>query len=147
MGYSVLWRDHGRTVRGSDPCRNRGFCSSPKCPGRLWGPPSPQFSAYLGLLPGGEAARSWRNYWPSSAQFKNEWCCTPAPSICLYGLDRENFFLKDDCFGGSYFCLLQRFWILCEDLMASCGPSVCVHRHHSDRTHLGEIFEGRPRGC
>jgi hypothetical protein len=30
---------------------------------------------------------------PSIAEDKNEWSCTTTPSICLYGMDRDFFFM------------------------------------------------------
>jgi hypothetical protein len=48
LGYGL----DGTTVRDSNPGRSKRLLSSPKRPGRLWGPPSLLYSAYLGPFPG-----------------------------------------------------------------------------------------------
>jgi len=42
------------------------------------------------LFPGVKAAGAWNWPPPSSAEAKNKWSCT-STSICLYGVDRNNF--------------------------------------------------------
>jgi hypothetical protein len=78
----------GQMVRGSNASRGRRFCSSPKHPGQLSGPPSHLLYGYQGSYVGVK----WmgREVVPS-AKVKNEWSFMSSPPICLRGVDRESF--------------------------------------------------------
>jgi hypothetical protein len=72
------------------PAEARDF--PPKCPAWLWEPPSLLFSGNRGSLRGSKVARREVDYsLPSSATVKNEWSYNPAPTICVCGVDRDNF--------------------------------------------------------
>jgi len=68
------------------------FSSSPKCPRRLWGPLSLLFSGNRGYFPVVERSGCGVDHSPpSSAEFKNEWSYTSAPTIRHHGVDRHSF--------------------------------------------------------
>jgi hypothetical protein len=65
--------------------------SPPKCPDRLWDPPSLTFSANCGSFIGRKRMGHKLNYLPvSSIKVVNEWSYKSAPLIYLNGVDREN---------------------------------------------------------
>jgi len=68
----------------------------PKRLHRCWGSPSLLLNGYEGYLLWGKAVGAWRFISSQSiAENKNEWSNTPASSIRLHTVDRENFpFLK-----------------------------------------------------
>ena len=88
---------YGWMMHGSVPSRDKRILSSPKRPDRLWGALSLLFNGYQVFFP-------WGVKWlqgevccspPSSAKAKNEcsYTATPLHTICLHGLERENFTL------------------------------------------------------
>jgi hypothetical protein len=82
----------GRTVRGSNPGRDKIFFSSPKRPDRLWGPPSLLLNwcrSYFSEVK--QPERKVNHSTPSSAEVKNEWNYTFTSLTHLYGMDRDNF--------------------------------------------------------
>jgi hypothetical protein len=80
------------TVWGSNPSSAKRSYSSPKHPDQPWGPPSHLFSGYWGTC--------LRIKWPRcdvvcsppcSAKVNDEWNYTSMYSICLHGMDWDNF--------------------------------------------------------
>jgi hypothetical protein len=65
-----------------------------KFPGRLWGPPNLLFNGYRASFPGiKRPGREVKHSSPSIAEVKLRMGgdITPASTICLHDLDRENF--------------------------------------------------------
>jgi len=56
---------------------------------RLWDQPSLRFCGYRGSFSGVK----WPGH-PSSMEFKNEWSCTSTYPICLHGMNRDSFNLR-----------------------------------------------------
>jgi hypothetical protein len=82
----------GWTVRSTHPSWEKRCFSSLKHPKRLWGLPSLLFSGSHGSLVGLKCVRRDVEQSPSfSAKVKNEWGYTLTLSICLHGVDRDNF--------------------------------------------------------
>ena len=77
-------------IQGSNPRENSRHFSSVKRPERFWGPPSLQFSEYRGSFPGVKLLELEVDHCPPpSAEVKNNWCCTSACTIFLYGVEGE----------------------------------------------------------
>jgi hypothetical protein len=82
----------GRTVRGSNPGRNKTLFSSPKRPERLWGTLSLLLKWCRSYFPEvKQPERKVDHSPPSSAEVKNEWSYTFTSLIYIYGIDRDNF--------------------------------------------------------
>ena len=64
------------------------FQNGPDSP---WGPPILLFSGYRGSFPGVKLSGREVHHLSYIAEVKNEWSCTSASSICLRGMDRDNF--------------------------------------------------------
>ena len=79
------------TIHSSSPSEDKKFFSLRNV--QLGsGATQPLFEGYRGSSlvlnwPGSEVNRSP----PSSTDFKHEWSCTSAPSVCFHSVDRENF--------------------------------------------------------
>jgi len=56
-----------------------------------WGPPILLFSGYRGAFPGVKLSGREVHHSPYVAEVKNQWSYTSAPSVCLRGMDRDNF--------------------------------------------------------
>ena len=70
---------------------------------RLWSLPGLTSSAYMCSFPWAKRpGREIDHSHPSSAEVKNEWSCTSSPPVCLRGMDRDNFTLRQ-CHVLAYF--------------------------------------------
>jgi len=70
----------------------RRFFFSAKYPDQLWGPPSFLFNVYCGSFPGVQQLEHDVDYSPpSNTKVKKKWSYTFTSSICLHGMDRDNF--------------------------------------------------------
>jgi hypothetical protein len=78
-------------IWGLNPYMDKRFFSFPKCPADL---AYPAFCSWVpGFFAGGvkQQATKLTIHVSSNAGFKNEWSCTSVTSICLHGMDRDNF--------------------------------------------------------
>ena len=106
----------------------------PKCPDRLWAPPSLILNGYPGCnlgvkRPGREVYHSP----PSSDKVKNEWSYTSAPPISLRGVDSDNFTLF---FSLYFFSKSPRYPLVgpINNLEAVVSSKVSVRNGHPDST-------------
>jgi len=114
-GSSVVGTATGLRAGRSDVLnidRGKKFFSSPKRPDRLWSPLRLPFNGHRFSFP--EAKRPGReiNHSPlPSAEARDEWSYTSTSSMCLHGVERENFTFCVPVFHIFYFfeCLSRYF--------------------------------------
>ena len=92
------------TVWGSNLDGGKKFFSSPKCPDGLLVPFILLFNRYQGSFPGVKQEEHHISHSPlSRTEFKNEWNCTYALPVHIYGMDWDKFTFSQHKLQHSYF--------------------------------------------